>query len=380
MSEYLKNFILSNKNWEEILTNPPYSIKIQRKNGFILFKYNQLYSDFSLPEVKEARGIMFKEDTWECVCRAFDKFGNYGEDYVPELDWENNVSVQEKIDGSLIKIWCYNDKWHISTNGNIDAYETDTGNIKIKNFGELFELALKRYGYNSFEFFTKTISPNFTHIFELATPYNRVVIPYDECKIYYLGSRSKITGKEEWNPEDWDEFDLPKIYNLKSLNDVIKSAEQLPWDEEGYVCVDKDFNRCKIKSLKYIMAHYARNNNNISLKALIDIILKKEINEFLIYASDYKEEIFNIAKDMTTIKDIFNTVYDKIPIDIKTKDRKNYIKYITTTFTKPTEQMAYDFVFKNYKQFISVEQYTKKWDKHKWEKIIKQYRENKAIY
>ena len=43
-------------------------------------------------------------------------------------------------------------------------------------------------------------------------------------------------------------FKTPKEYNFHSAQDVINAAKELPWDEEGYVVVDADFNRVKIKS------------------------------------------------------------------------------------------------------------------------------------
>ena len=119
----LREFILSHDNWEELLTAEPYYLKISRDDEYIMFKYNQVFSDFNIPLVREARGIIFRESDWECVCHPFDKFGNYGESYCPEIDWKT-TSVQEKVDGSLIKFW-YDNGWHISTNGTIDAFKAN---------------------------------------------------------------------------------------------------------------------------------------------------------------------------------------------------------------------------------------------------------------
>ena len=68
----------NNLDWEEILSNPPYSITIKRDGGYILLKYNQFLSDFSNPVVRECRGSIFSlrdDGLYECVCHAFDKFG-----------------------------------------------------------------------------------------------------------------------------------------------------------------------------------------------------------------------------------------------------------------------------------------------------------------
>lgn len=93
----LINIIKNNQNWEEILTNKPYSLKIKRDNGYILFKYDQINSDFSLKVVREARGIIFREKDWKVVCFPFVKFFNVDEIYADKIDW-NNCKVQEKID------------------------------------------------------------------------------------------------------------------------------------------------------------------------------------------------------------------------------------------------------------------------------------------
>lgn len=116
-TNYLLEFIQNHPNdWEEKLSSDPYNLKISRDGLYVMFKYNQLSSDFSNPIVREARGIIFREDNWKCVRRAFDKFFNYGEPNAAEIDW-NTAKVQTKIDGSLISAW-FDDK-----NGTIQPTE-----------------------------------------------------------------------------------------------------------------------------------------------------------------------------------------------------------------------------------------------------------------
>ena len=78
---------------------------------------------------------------------------------------------------------------------------------------------------------------------------------------------------------------------MNSLGEVIEAAQKLPWDEEGYVVCDKNFNRIKVKSPQYILAHYSRNNRNISSRTLMKVILENQDKEFLTYCDDYKEEL-----------------------------------------------------------------------------------------
>lgn len=365
----LREFILSHDNWEELLTVEPYCLKVSRDDGYIMFKYNQVFSDFNIPLVREARGIIFRESDWECVCHPFDKFGNYGESYFPEIDWKT-TSVQEKIDGSLIKFW-YDNGWHISTNGTIDAFKANLNNVKYENFGQLVLAAIRKVFPNEHDFF-EMLNSEFTHMFELVSPYNRVVIPYEEIKLYFLGFRDMITG-EEFPPEVSrvkSYFTIPKRYPLHSLEDVQKAANALSWDEEGYVVCDANFNRVKIKSPSYVMAHYVRNNNTINIERLVQIVLDGEQEEFLIYASDYANELHEVerimhniaSKSVESMKVLFGAQYEFA-------SRGDYAREVV----KHPVYMK-DFLFHCYDERIFWD-YAKGWSVDRWVKAINEFKE-----
>ena len=313
---YLLEFIKSHDNWEELLARDPYNLKISRDNGYIMFKYNQLSSDFNLPLVQEARGIIFKEDDWTCVCHPFNKFGNYGESYCPEINWDN-CSVQEKVDGSLMKVW-YNKGWNISTNGLIDAFKAplECADAELDSYGKLFLYCLNCMRINEHDFFGE-LDTNYCYMFEMVSPYNRVVIEYKEPKLYYLGCRYLVTD-QEYSPEERPLMIAPsKRYNLHTLEDVKNAANALPWDEEGYVVCDNKFDRVKIKSPEYVLAHKGRTNGNISTLRLIDTVLQNEVDEFLIYCSEYTDKINSIIAGM----EIFKT---KIKLELVNLAPMNY--------------------------------------------------------
>lgn len=365
----LREFILSHDNWEELLTEEPYCLKVSRDDGYIMFKYNQVFSDFNIPLVREARGIIFRESDWECVCHPFDKFGNWGESYCPNIKW-NAASVQEKIDGSLIKFW-YDNGWHISTNGTIDAFKANLNNIKYQNFGQLVLDAIRKVFPDEHEFFN-ILDPMCTYMFELVSPYNRVVIPYEETKLYFLGMRDMGDG-EEWEPEYSDVqfyFSMPKRYPLHSLEDIQMAANALPWDQEGYVVCDALFNRVKIKSPSYVMAHYVRNNNTINIERLVQIILDGEQEEFLIYASDYANELHEVdrimhaiaSKSVESMKVLFGAQYEFA-------SRGDYAREVV----KHPVYMK-DFLFHCYDERIFWD-YAKSWSIDRWVKAINEFKE-----
>lgn len=60
MKNALVEFIKENENWRELLTNAPYHLSVKDDGPYTIFSYNQIKSDFRLPEVQVARGIILK--------------------------------------------------------------------------------------------------------------------------------------------------------------------------------------------------------------------------------------------------------------------------------------------------------------------------------
>lgn len=327
----LQNFIKENPDWEDQLKNPPFCLKINRDCGVIGFNYNQIDSSFSLPIVQESRGVWLYGDNFSVACHSFDKFFNYGEPYADKIDWSTS-QVQEKIDGSIMKVWFNRiaNKWMISTNGTINAENASTGDINLPTFYDVFMEALKN-NYLTWEQFTRLLRRGFTYTFELVSPQTRVVIPYDKADLYFIGIRSNITNKEVDPDNDivTEFIKRPSVFPITSLDEVIEAAAELPWDEEGYVAVDKYYHRVKIKSTEWIKAHYARSNNVITKKKLIEIILNHEQDEFLVYAADYAETIKNIEEEMLAVLDKMSLAMCEL-MQCDFESRRDYAEKVKT--------------------------------------------------
>jgi hypothetical protein len=296
----LVQFMNTEPNWRKILQAPPYNIKITDSYAddgarhYTIMKYNQLSSDFNEEMVREARGSIFYQEpytgVWECVCHPFEKFGNYGESYVPQIDWET-ARVQEKVDGSLIKIW-YHGGWHISTNGTVDARYAMTQDGKTSYY-DLVLRALKEHG--AVDKFFKALYRDVTYMFELVSPDNRMTVPYNETRLYLIGARDNEQDYEldpEWLHRVFEfkvpgMIKIPKSYPLQTLEDCIAAVEAMGADEEGFVVCDTLFNRVKVKSPAYLYASHLRFNNSITTKKVIKIIREGCLDDFLAYSDDY---------------------------------------------------------------------------------------------
>jgi len=260
-----------------ILQKEPFSLHVKEDGNLYLLKYDQIGSDFNLPLVREARGIILEKDTNRIICYPFNKFFNSGERYADKIDWDS-AKIYEKIDGSIMKLYFYDKSWRIATNGVINAINAVLGKEKNLNYYNLFVECGKNLDYNR-------LNPEYTYMFELIHPLNETVISCKEPKLYHIGTRSIVTLQEI---EVEIGIEKPPLFQFDSLETCLSTAKQLTLNCEGFVACDKNYNRVKIKGSAYIHAAYFR-NKIISEEGAISIILNGEMSEFLSYREDQQD-------------------------------------------------------------------------------------------
>lgn len=307
----IQEFILAHDNWRELLADAPYNLKISEDDGYVLFKYNQIASDFNKEICKEARGLILDtQDNFRVVRYAFKKFFNVDEGFAARLDWNTAVAT-EKIDGSIMSVWFARGKWHLSTNGTIDAFKAELNGVgPYKTFGELFEsvLPLSTFAnYNKHRCWT----------FELVSPYNKVVIDYPETKVYLLSVRD-MDSLEELGLDaveilaDANGLTVPERYDLNNEADYRKVVEQMPEGHEGIVVRDVNGERVKIKTLLYFEMHRAKNNGVITLERIVSLIRANDHYEFLSYFPEYQSVFDDVKRQI----DHSEVVVEKVRQDV----------------------------------------------------------------
>ena len=316
----LQEFIAEHSDWEVLLAEKPYCITITRDEVYgkklVMFKYSQIDSDFNLEIVRECRGCILDAETFESVCIPFYKFGNAGESYCPKIDWKS-CWVGQKLDGSLIKMVRIGDEILVSTNGTIDAFKAPLAEqigCKSSTFGELVIEAIwnndnfrpnhthavtskgKWFEHPDYQYamkkFKDMLEENNTYMFELTSPFNKVVVTWHETRLNFLGVRNNTTLQETYFTDHplKDKFNTPKVFPLTSLEECMKAASELDANEEGYVVCDSHFNRVKVKSPLYVSIHHLRGENGVmSYKRALEIVKANEVDEVLTYFPEYKD-------------------------------------------------------------------------------------------
>jgi hypothetical protein len=321
----LQKYIKENPNWETSLKKPPYSLIIKKdeEKKYVIFNYVQTLSDLSLPLCREARGIILKEDTAEVKAIGFNKFFNYRESLADSINWEKAFAT-EKIDGSLIKIYkgekdsfafrCKNgilskECFSVATNGTIDAFKTDLPSfnpggsfLPYSSFGDLvYNIIQKKIKEKEGDNFSLSLDPSYTYLFEVVSPYNRVVVPYKEENLYLIGMRNIHAGEEVniYDPSSSFEhpelavlkklFNIPRIFRAKDLKEKIEEWAQKcdplnldsDWPQEGFVVIDDKFHRIKIKGESYLSLHKLKGNGYLSPRDIVDSIKRGDYDDIL---------------------------------------------------------------------------------------------------
>ena len=265
-------YLSQHPDWERRLWDE-YGLKIRREGPYAIFNYGY-DSRFEDPLVQEARGIILDTERLEVVCWPFRKFGNFVESYADDIDW-STACVQEKLDGSIIKLWYSRrqDRWVFSTNAVIDA-----ANAPIENGrnGRSYLDAI-RGAENYADIRTEALDADKTYIFELVGPETMVIVPYDRALLYHTGTRHNLTGQE--TDEDIGVV-RPARYPLRSLADCVEAARRLNLgqdgvEHEGFVVVDAQWRRVKVKSPDYLVRHRI-NTINLSMANCLELLLGGE--------------------------------------------------------------------------------------------------------
>ena len=256
-NSHLCRFIAAHPDDYEAMLRREYDLRIKHDGALAIFNYN-VVANFHDPIVQEARGIIIDTERCEVVSWPFRKFGNHNEGYADTIDW-STARVLEKVDGSIVKLWYDHARsaWQFSTNGTIRAELAAVDGQPLLSYGDVIRRA-DNYGDIPFD----RLDRDATYIFELVSPETRVVIDYGVTTLYHLGTRSNTTGLERC--EDIG-IKTPASFPITSLSDCLKAASALndgcEGDEvtnEGFVVVDADYHRVKIKSPDYIVMHRLR--------------------------------------------------------------------------------------------------------------------------
>jgi len=314
MTELLvQKYLRSGKTLEEL--HQDHGVKSYVCNGKIGLNYEAKNTD---PVACECRGLILREGSYDIVaCPMFRFFNMEQGDVAAKIDW-NQAAFEEKIDGSAIIVYNFQNKWMCGTRGRPEADGTiDDGDLK---FSDLVEAAVHAMnpGKNLQDLMNDMQSvetdpdgslvkaADRTFVFELTSPVNRIVCKYQTIKLTLLAVRNNKNLKEE-SPEGWElesyGLTTPKLYDFNNVNHMIQVIRDWnPEDHEGVVVKDFYFNRIKVKSPSYCAFNKMRDSLSTSLRGCIEVILLGKDDDVIPMMPDM------IAKRIVALKPLVREV------------------------------------------------------------------------
>lgn len=186
------------------------------------------------------------------VSAAFPKFVNWGEnpDNFPVPTSLKDTQVVEKIDGSLLVVSRWNNRWILRTRGTVDATKLDNG--------------------HEIELFKQTVLPHFdtpladtgkSFLFEWVSPNQRIILNYGDSPAWYLVGavyHDNYILEEQGVLDTWaKDFGLlrPPSYTFPSIEALLADVEA--WKgKEGVVIYSKHGQMLhKSKGMWYLALH-----------------------------------------------------------------------------------------------------------------------------
>ena len=295
MELLVQTYLKSGKTLDDLFTE--HGVCHYISNGKLGLNYSQLDASNSDPLACQCRGLILDEKTFEIIACPFFRFFNLEQTEVAApIDW-NTARFFDKIDGTCI-ICGFKDKWFVGTRGRPEA----DGNIQDSDltFATLADLAVdKMLKENSACSGSKTFHDmmeyivlkygeqirNYTFVFELTSPFNRVVCKYDKISLTLLMVRNNKT-LEELDPKQFDfgpyGIKTPEEFYFSNVNHMVQVIREWnPEEKEGVVVVDKNYNRVKVKNPAYVAFNHLKDSLSTSIRGCIEVILLEKDDDVI---------------------------------------------------------------------------------------------------
>ncbi|RLF57079.1 MAG: hypothetical protein DRN27_08430, partial [Thermoplasmata archaeon] len=226
----VENLIVANKHPDFDMWILNYSPKAQSK---------KFWDEYTI----SCRGMVIDSDG-NILARPFQKFKNYEEHDPSEIDMSQDFDIFEKMDGSLIIIFYYEERmtWVVATRGSFISEQS----IEAR---KMLEASI----------FDK-LSKTHTYLFEILYPENRIVVDYgNRRELVLLGRVHTKTGFELLHEDLKSRYSKYftvvkkyKIENVKNLSELKALEED---NREGFVIRFFNGFRVKVKFTEYVRLH-----------------------------------------------------------------------------------------------------------------------------
>lgn len=329
------------KDWEKFG-----NVDVVENGDYVLFNYNAIaqFEGRWTPFERLSRGLILNRKTGEVVALPFEKFFNWGESgrytEAPIRD------VLEKADGSLGIL-----------------YRDPNGHYKVATRGSFTsDQALWATEFLHRKYNLRDLPVELTLLFEIIYPDNRIVVDYgDREDLVLIGVRNRFTGEDFYFSQvkevaEQFGFSTPKVYSFSDINDILREADHLDHNQEGWVVRFADSQRFKIKGAEYLRIH--RLLSGLSDRRFAEMWYTGELHEKVLEAlpqgmrekyismkDALEEEIFTKCENLLA-------KYASVPVK---EDKKSFVLWVKENYPEDATALIALHAGKNIFQYLMVQ-------------------------
>jgi T4 RnlA family RNA ligase len=223
------------------------------------------------------RGLVLDRN-YRPIARPLPKFFNLSEhqdllpDGVPE--------IYEKLDGSLIILFHYQGQWEVASRGSFASEQSQMARVLLPNY---------QADLNG-------LDPEYTYLFEIIYPHNRIVVDYGSAeRLVLLAAIHTQTGVELPHRQvNWR--DRSQTYPATTLPEWLESIDETQSElsnHEGFILKWPNGFRLKYKLADYVRLH--RIITRVQAKDIWECLSQNQsLQQFL---ESVPDEFYNWVKD-----------------------------------------------------------------------------------
>ncbi len=245
-------------------------------NDLQLYHYTNCNSTSS-EDVKSSRGIIRNND--KIVCKTFGFTEEYNViddiDKIKERLTSLNCKIYDAEEGATLRVYFFNNVWHISTHRKINAFKSKWGNPNSESFGQMFINALKWQVEegdlkdkivveNSEEIFNKycsTLDENKIYTYLVRNSSDNRIVSHapDHPTIYFIGSFDRSTFLLlEGNDSG---INTCKQHSFENIDEVLSYVDKVDYTrKQGLIVYLNNQQQFKILNSEYLKNFKARGN------------------------------------------------------------------------------------------------------------------------
>lgn len=304
--------------------NDLFKVNEDKETGLFCVSYKHLGVDWGKHVNRMGRGIVL-DSLGNIISRGYDKFFNYLQfEGDPELEhlssWNDDeeFTISDKIDGSMVLVGAYKGKLVISSSSSI-----------TNDYTTMFKEYIKTLDWDEKWLAERLENYGESLVFEYTSPRTTIVIPYVGENLWLHGIVDNATGEVEIDPIAYSlmasllsvNLEDPKYITKDELLHSMKNDTGI----EGYVVTFKESRKqIKLKTDWYFEKHgvtgffFGRVDTKNKIREVIQMAKDDEIDDYIALANQREDDF--LANYLKVVDEIY------IRVNLIEKDLRNLVE------------------------------------------------------